>query len=109
VDHINRLRLAGSQWREAVIEGCLERARPIFMTTATTVLGMLPLLLFLEDKRGIWYALALATVGGLSVSSVLVLTVSPALYAIFAGRDSARWRQQTAPLGSKPMQRSSPS
>jgi HAE1 family hydrophobic/amphiphilic exporter-1 len=85
VDHINRLRTSGRNWLEAVSAGCMERARPIMMTTATTVFGMLPLVLFVESKQGLWYSLALATIGGLTVSSALVLTVTPALYAIFRG------------------------
>lgn len=81
VDHINRLRRLGMEWRAAVVQGSCERARPILMTTATTVFGVLPLVLFVESKQGLWYSLALATIGGLSVSSLLVLSVGPALYA----------------------------
>lgn len=85
LDHINRLRPASVSWREAVVLACVERVRPILMTTATTVFGMLPLVLFVESKQGLWYSLALATIGGLSLSSILVLTVTPALYALFGG------------------------
>jgi len=81
VDHINRLRQKGQAWRQAVIQGSVERVRPILMTTATTVFGLLPLVLFTESKAGLWYSLALATIGGLTVSSLLVLTATPALYA----------------------------
>ncbi len=83
VDRVNRLRGESGSWREAIMQGCAERARPILMTTATTVFGMLPLVLFVENKQGLWYALALATIGGLSASCLLVLTVTPALYALF--------------------------
>ncbi len=52
------------------------------MTTATTVLGMLPLLLIGAEtnKRQIWSSLALCTVGGLTTSTLLILIVIPVLY-----------------------------
>ncbi len=82
VDHINRLR-----WEEklglkaAVVRGTVERVRPILMTTTTTITGMLPLVLFTETVNAtIWNALAFVLIGGLASSSVLVLTVTPALY-----------------------------
>lgn len=82
VDHINRLR-----WEEkmglkaAVVRGTVERVRPILMTTTTTITGMLPLVLFTETVNAtIWNALAFVLIGGLASSSILVLTVTPALY-----------------------------
>ena len=85
VDHINRLR-----WDErlalkpAVVRGTVERVRPILMTTVTTIVGLLPLVLFSETvNSNIWNALAFVLIGGLASSSILVLTVTPALYYLF--------------------------
>lgn len=78
--HINVLRQRGLSVVDAVIQGSVERARPIFMTTATTVLGLLPLVLFVRPDESIWYALALATVGGLVSSTLFVLVVIPVAY-----------------------------
>jgi HAE1 family hydrophobic/amphiphilic exporter-1 len=54
------------------------------MTTATTVFGLLPLVLFSDSAdQNIWNALAYALIGGLSSSTLLVLTVTPSLYLLF--------------------------
>ncbi len=92
VDHINRLR-----WQEklglraAVVRGTVERVRPILMTTTTTILGLLPLVLFTEGANAtIWNALAFVLIGGLASSSILVLTVTPALYFLIQKVMAAR-------------------
>ncbi|MEX0907586.1 MAG: efflux RND transporter permease subunit, partial [Gemmatimonadota bacterium] len=88
VDHINQLRRRyGLALAEAVERGTIERVRPILMTSLTTICGLLPLVLFSETAdQNIWNALAYALIGGLSSSTVLVLTVTPALYLIFERR-----------------------
>ncbi|MGZ5515450.1 MAG: efflux RND transporter permease subunit, partial [Candidatus Aminicenantales bacterium] len=82
VEHINLRRGQGLGLLEAVVRGTKDRVRPIFMTTATTVFGMLPLLLIgaQANKRQIWSSLALCTVGGLTTSTLLILIVIPVLY-----------------------------
>lgn len=84
VDHINLLRNKGLAVLDAVIQGVRDRVHPIMMTTATTVFGLLPLALFTEAQESIWYALALATIGGLLSSAPLVLVVIPVGYVIIA-------------------------
>ncbi|MBP7706695.1 MAG: efflux RND transporter permease subunit [Candidatus Aminicenantes bacterium] len=82
VDHIGLRRRQGLGLLEAVVRGTRDRVRPIFMTTATTVFGMLPLLLInaQANERQIWSSLALCTVGGLTTSTLLMLFVIPVLY-----------------------------
>jgi HAE1 family hydrophobic/amphiphilic exporter-1 len=83
VDHINLKRKQGLPLLEAVVVGTLDRIRPVLMTTATTVFGILPLLLLqaeAEVKRQIWSSLALCTVGGLTTSTLFLLVVIPVLY-----------------------------
>ncbi|MGB7294364.1 MAG: efflux RND transporter permease subunit [Candidatus Aminicenantales bacterium] len=82
VDHINLKRKQGLPLLEAVLKGSRERVRPIFLTTATTVLGMFPLLLIQAEvgKRKIWASLALSAVGGLTSSTIFVLIVIPIFY-----------------------------
>ncbi|MFQ6038998.1 MAG: efflux RND transporter permease subunit, partial [Candidatus Aminicenantales bacterium] len=82
VDHINLKRREGLAVLDAVLVGARERVRPIFMTTSTTVLGMLPLVLIqLEvERRRIWSSLALSAVGGLVSSTIFILIVIPILY-----------------------------
>lgn len=85
VDHVNQLRRReGLPLHDAIVRGTLERVRPILMTSAVTILGLLPLVLFAEAAdANIWNALGYALLGGLASSTVLVLTVTPALYLLF--------------------------
>jgi len=82
VDHINLKRRQGLGLLEAVVGGTKDRVRPIFMTVATTIFGMLPMLLISAraNQRQIWSSLALCTVGGLTSSTILVFVVLPVLY-----------------------------
>ena len=85
VDHVNgiRRRDVHAPLENAIVRGTLERVRPILMTTTTTVLGLLPLVLF-GDPAGtnIWDALALVLIGGLLSSTLFVLTITPAAYHV---------------------------
>lgn len=82
VDHINLKKKEGLPVLEAVLAGARERIRPIFMTTSTTVLGMLPLVLIqLEvERKRLWSSLALSAVGGLISSTIFILIVIPIFY-----------------------------
>ncbi|MDX1394607.1 MAG: efflux RND transporter permease subunit [Gemmatimonadota bacterium] len=73
---------------DAIIQGTLERVRPILMTTLTTVFGLLPLVLFAPSQdQNIWNALALATIGGLISSTMFVLVAIPVAYRYMVARD----------------------
>jgi len=63
---------------DAIINAAVQRSRPIMLTTATTVLGLLPLYL---GGGEMWEPMALAIMGGLLVSTVLTLCVVPVIYA----------------------------
>jgi CzcA family heavy metal efflux pump len=70
---------------EAVVEAGAIRLRPILMTTTTTVLGMLPLAIGIGEGTEMMRPLALAVVGGLSISTVLTLVVIPCAYLVIHG------------------------
>ncbi len=71
----------------AIVQGTLERVRPILMTTLTTVFGLLPLVLFAPSQdENIWNALALATIGGLISSTLFVLVAIPVAYRYIVAR-----------------------
>ncbi len=108
VDHINHLRRSeGMGLEAATLRGTLERVRPILMTSTTTILGLLPLVLFSETaNENIWNALAYALIGGLASSTILVLTVTPALYLMVERRPErrrlARRDREAAMVGARP-------
>ncbi|HSH44691.1 MAG TPA: efflux RND transporter permease subunit, partial [Longimicrobiales bacterium] len=70
---------------EAVVEAGAVRLRPILMTTLTTASGMLPLALGIGQGSELMQPLAIAVVGGLSVSMLLTLFVVPSAYVILNG------------------------
>jgi HAE1 family hydrophobic/amphiphilic exporter-1 len=92
VDHVNRVRETRElSLFDSIMEGTLERVRPILMTTATTVFGLLPLVLFADSADStIWNALAYTLIGGLLSSTLFVLTITPALYWLFERGAEAR-------------------
>jgi len=94
VDNINHKRRQGIQLLEAVLKGTRERVRPIFMTTSTTVFGILPMLLIKLEvgKRQIWSSLALCTAGGLVTSTIFILIIIPIFY--FYGDRFRFWAQE---------------
>jgi multidrug efflux pump subunit AcrB len=105
VDHINqKRRIHGMALKEAIVTGTLERVRPILMTSATTIFGLLPLVLFSETAdANIWNALGFALIGGLIASTFFVLTVTPALYTISeARREKKRIAHAKAQLEAAP-------
>jgi HAE1 family hydrophobic/amphiphilic exporter-1 len=76
------------EMRAAILQGTLERVRPILMTTLTTVFGLLPLILFAGSQdENIWNALALATIGGLLSSTLFVLVAVPVAYRYMVARE----------------------
>ncbi|MGD2083282.1 MAG: efflux RND transporter permease subunit [Chromatiales bacterium] len=70
---------AGLPPREAIIGAAQKRMRPILLTTATTVLGLMPLYL---GGGAMWEPMAIAIMGGLLFSTLLTLGVVPVLYAL---------------------------
>jgi multidrug efflux pump subunit AcrB len=70
----------GMTIEQAVIDAGAVRLRPILMTTLTTLLGMTPLALGLGEGTEMMQPLAIAVVGGLSISTVLTLLVVPSAY-----------------------------
>ncbi|MEH1773269.1 efflux RND transporter permease subunit [Nostoc sp.] len=82
VDYINQLRNAGLDRTEAILKTGLVRLRPIMMTTASTILGMLPIALGLGAGSELRSPMAVAIAGGLVTSTILSLIVVPVVYTI---------------------------
>ncbi len=79
----------GMPQRDALIEACRERARPIVMTTVAMAAGMLPTALALEKGAEFRQPMAVAVIGGLITSTILSLVLVPVVYEIVD--DFERW------------------
>jgi HAE1 family hydrophobic/amphiphilic exporter-1 len=86
IDFINRLRAEGLPRDAAVRQAARARLRPILMTTATTVLALLPLLLGGAEGAEVRRPMALTLIGGLTVSTLLTLVVIPVIYTLLDRR-----------------------
>jgi HAE1 family hydrophobic/amphiphilic exporter-1 len=73
---------AGVPQREAIIEACRERARPIIMTTMAMAAGMLPTALAIGKGSEFRQPMAIAVIGGLITSTVLSLVMVPVVYEV---------------------------
>jgi HAE1 family hydrophobic/amphiphilic exporter-1 len=82
VDRINQLRKSGQALNTAVRNAGAERFRPIVMTTATTVLGLLPMAIGLGEGAELRTPLAVTVISGLLVSTLLTLVVVPVVYTL---------------------------
>jgi HAE1 family hydrophobic/amphiphilic exporter-1 len=69
------------------------RLRPIVMTTATTVLGLLPMAAGVGDGAALRQPLAVTVIGGLTAATLLTLVVIPCLYSLVPGRKRAAWAE----------------
>lgn len=94
LDKINQLRLAGVAKRDAIVEGCLSRLRPIVMTTLTTLFGFAPLAFFGGEGAEVKAPMAITVIGGLLVSTLLTLIVIPVMYALLDRQSDARYRER---------------
>ncbi|MGH9866644.1 MAG: efflux RND transporter permease subunit [Candidatus Polarisedimenticolia bacterium] len=80
IDRVNQLRENGMSKAEALLQGGLQRMRPILMTTATTILGLLPMALGLGEGGELQAPMAITVIGGLALGTVLTLVVIPVVY-----------------------------
>ena len=82
VDYTNHLRISGLSLHDSVIRGGTTRLKPIIMTSLATVLGLIPMALGLGGEST-QAPLAIAVIGGLTVSTFLTLFFVPVLYTAF--------------------------
>ena len=85
IDYITLCRERGMAVINSVVTSGKSRLRPVLMTTATTVLGMIPMAIGGGQGSEMWSPMAIAVIGGLTVSTVLTLVLIPTLYCVFAG------------------------
>jgi len=79
----------GLPLKQAVVESCKVRLRPILMTSLATLLGLIPMALGIEAGSEQYAPLARAVIGGLGVSVLVTVFLVPAVYLIIHGRKHA--------------------
>lgn len=80
VDYINKLRIEGKSKREAIVEAGATRLRPIFMTSITTVFGLIIMALGIGSGTDVMQPVAIVCIGGLIYATLLTLFVVPIIY-----------------------------
>ena len=90
VDAANQLRLKGMGRVDAIVRAARIRLRPVLMTSATTILAMVPLALEIGEGSAGWGGMAKAVIGGLLVATLLTLFVVPTAYTLFARKSPVR-------------------
>jgi multidrug efflux pump subunit AcrB len=92
MDYADRLDEQGIERREALVQAGAVRLRPILMTTLCTLFGLLPLALGLGSGAELQKPLAIAVIGGLSVSTIITLVFVPTMISVLHDRQ-ARYKQ----------------
>jgi len=80
---LNNLRFHGMDYKEAVVESTRSRIRPIYMSAATSIFGMLPLVLFPGPGSELYRGLGSVILGGLALSTLFTVFVIPSLLMFF--------------------------
>jgi HAE1 family hydrophobic/amphiphilic exporter-1 len=83
VDYINQLIRRGVEKKEAILEACSVRLRPVLITALTTILGMLPMAIDTSDGSEMRAPMAITVIGGLVATTFLTLFVIPIMYSLF--------------------------
>jgi HAE1 family hydrophobic/amphiphilic exporter-1 len=93
IERVHQLREAGLSREKALVQAGDDRLRPILMTAACTILGLMPLAVGNTALLGLnYYPLARAVIGGLAVSTVLTLIILPYVYSLFD--DASAWARR---------------
>jgi len=100
IDTFNeKMNLYNGDYNKSIIETGLERLRPVFLTTITTILGLLPMalklnisvfegsILYNAPSSQFWYQLAYSIIGGMTFAFFITLLVTPALLVVFKKLD----------------------
>ena len=77
---LENIRLRGMPAREAIIDSCLVRFRPVMMTTMAAICGVLPIALGVGANSEARKPLGLVIIGGLLISQLITLFITPILY-----------------------------
>jgi HAE1 family hydrophobic/amphiphilic exporter-1 len=79
---LNHMRLEGMHYRDAIIESTRTRIRPIFMTTTTTIVGLIPLVVAPGAGSELYRGLGAVVLGGLAISTLFTLILVPVVFTL---------------------------
>ena len=96
LDADQRFRAAGFSAREAMVQAGRRRLRPIAMTALAAVAGMLPLALAVGEGSQMLQPLAISVIGGILISMVLSLVITPAMHYFLTGHASEEAQESFA-------------
>ena len=82
VDYVNQLRAGGMERRAALVEAGVTRMRPIFMTSLTTILGLVVMAMGQNVGTSLMQSVAVVCIGGLLYATIMTLFVVPCIYDI---------------------------
>lgn len=88
IEHVRHLRQTGSSQFDAVVNGAMDRLRPVLMTASCGALGFTPMALSTSSGAEVQQPLATVVIGGLFTSTVLTLLVLPTIYRWFEPKES---------------------
>jgi hydrophobic/amphiphilic exporter-1 (mainly G- bacteria), HAE1 family len=98
IDFTNLMRDRDYELDEAIKRAGRSRLRPVLMTTATTILGMLPLALSTGEGSEIWSPMGISVIGGLTFSTIVTLVIVPVVYRVVVRRAESRKMRETDEL-----------
>jgi HAE1 family hydrophobic/amphiphilic exporter-1 len=92
IDYINQLKRKGIEKKEAILQACAVRLRPVLITAFTTILGMMPMALSTSEGAEMRAPMAITVVGGLVATTFLTLFIIPVIYSLF---DRVKFREKS--------------
>ncbi len=101
VDFTNQLREEGKPVREALLEACPIRLRPILMTSITTIAAAVPPAMALGPGSETRIPMAIAVIGGMTLSTFLTLFAVPCAYSVLAQFERKKYAALSSPALSK--------
>jgi HAE1 family hydrophobic/amphiphilic exporter-1 len=93
VETINLQKKRGTMTIDAILHAAPTRLRPIFMTTLTTILGLIPLTLGFGEGTEIQQPMAIVIVFGLSIATVITLLFIPSVYVLFDRKKHKKYHE----------------
>jgi heavy metal efflux system protein len=88
IEHVRHLRHGGDSQRDAVVNGAMDRLRPVLMTASCGALGFTPMALSTSSGAEVQQPLATVVIGGLITSTALTLLVLPTIYRWFEPKET---------------------